>query len=83
MKKGPEAVLFGPTPTGCSGGFLAAAPDPLPPPTSFFPADASQDRFRRHFGQSASPSSGRWAKPLLAWGRGGGLKITLLTDTQP
>jgi hypothetical protein len=46
MKKWPEAVLFGPTPTGCSGGFLAAAPDPLPPPTSFFRRTRSMIAFR-------------------------------------
>ena len=68
MKKGPEAVLFGPTPQDAQAASLRLRPTSAAA-YILLPADASHDRFPRHFGQSASPSSGRCAKPILARGR--------------
>ena len=82
MKKGPEAVILGPIPQDAQAVSLRLRPTLCRRPQSFFRRTRLMIAFRRHFSQSASPSSGRWANPARV-GQGGVLKITLLNDTQP
>jgi hypothetical protein len=65
MKKGPEAVLLG-HPTGCSGGFLAVAPAPPPPPFISFRRTRPMVTFRVTLLTLRLSSSGRYTK--IPWG---------------